>query len=97
MSSSSAAYGNNADATFADREKEKEERKERERRRLQKEERSAPTSPGGGGHGQLQGAPEGKTNLYTECGRHGDDWLFGGFSLGSAVRRILAPKTGKSI
>jgi hypothetical protein len=28
-------------------------------------------------------------NIYTECGRHGDDWLFGGFSVIEAVRRIF--------
>jgi len=22
-----------------------------------------------------------KRNVHTECGRHGDDWLFGGFSV----------------
>jgi hypothetical protein len=32
------------------------------------------------------------TNVYTECGRHGDDWLFGGIS--DAVKTILG-KNGK--
>ncbi|EKD14662.1 uncharacterized protein L3040_000186 [Drepanopeziza brunnea f. sp. 'multigermtubi'] len=29
-----------------------------------------------------------KVNVYTECGRHGDDWLFGGFSVAGAVRKL---------
>jgi hypothetical protein len=28
-------------------------------------------------------------NLHTECGRHGDDWLFGGWSLMGVVRGLL--------
>jgi hypothetical protein len=32
------------------------------------------------------------TNLYTNCGRHSDDWLFGGFSLSRAVKRIWERK-----
>ncbi|TAQ87949.1 hypothetical protein B7494_g3719 [Chlorociboria aeruginascens] len=35
---------------------------------------------------------EAKTNVYTECGRHGDEWLFGGFSLGDTVRKIWEKK-----
>jgi hypothetical protein len=31
-------------------------------------------------------------NIYTECGRHGDDWLFGGFSVIEAVKRIFEKK-----
>jgi hypothetical protein len=31
-------------------------------------------------------------NVYTECGRHGDDWLFGGIS--DVVKTILG-KNGK--
>ncbi|KAF7911739.1 uncharacterized protein EAE98_011854 [Botrytis deweyae] len=27
-------------------------------------------------------------NVYTECGRHSDDWLFGGFSITDAVKKI---------
>ncbi|CAD6446930.1 6c63be29-f736-443a-b439-87d3f763647f [Sclerotinia trifoliorum] len=34
------------------------------------------------------------TNVYTECGRHSDDWLFGGFSVSGAVKRIWQ-KDGK--
>jgi len=32
---------------------------------------------------------EGKINVHTECGRHGDEWLFGGFSVAGAVRKML--------
>lgn len=28
-------------------------------------------------------------NLHTECGRHGDEWLFGGWSLMEVVRGLL--------
>lgn len=31
-------------------------------------------------------------NVYTECGRHGDDWLFGGFSVIEAVKRMFQKK-----
>ena len=34
-----------------------------------------------------------KVNVYTECGRHGDDWLFGGFSL-SETMKMLWEKRG---
>lgn len=27
-------------------------------------------------------------NVYTQCGRHGDDWLFGGFSVSQTVKRM---------
>ncbi|KAI9056075.1 hypothetical protein LZ554_001004 [Drepanopeziza brunnea f. sp. 'monogermtubi'] len=30
-----------------------------------------------------------KVNVYTECGSHGYDWLFGGFSVAGAVRKLL--------
>jgi hypothetical protein len=33
-----------------------------------------------------------KMNLYTECGRHSDEWLFGGFSVSDAVRKIWERK-----
>jgi hypothetical protein len=29
-----------------------------------------------------------KINVYTECGRHGDDWLFGGFSVSGTVKSL---------
>jgi hypothetical protein len=35
---------------------------------------------------------EPKVNLYTECGRHSDDWLFGGFALSDAVKKIWGKK-----
>jgi len=28
------------------------------------------------------------TNVYTACGRHSDDWLFGGFSVAGVVKKI---------
>jgi hypothetical protein len=28
-------------------------------------------------------------NLHTECGRHGDEWLFGGWSLMGVVKGVL--------
>jgi len=34
------------------------------------------------------------TNVYTECGRHSDDWLFGGFSVSGVVKKIWQ-KDGK--
>jgi hypothetical protein len=32
------------------------------------------------------------TNVHTECGRHGDDWLFGGFSLVEVFRGLFSRK-----
>jgi len=32
------------------------------------------------------------TNVYTECGRHSDDWLFGGFSVVETVKRMFKKK-----
>lgn len=29
-----------------------------------------------------------KVNGYTTCGRHSDDWLFGGFSVSGAVKKL---------
>ena len=29
-------------------------------------------------------------NVHTECGRHGDDWLFGGWSMGGVVKRVFS-------
>jgi len=31
---------------------------------------------------------EPKVNGYTQCGRHGDDWLFGGFSVSGSVKKL---------
>lgn len=33
-----------------------------------------------------------KVNVYTECGRHSDDWLFGGFSVAGAVKKLWDKK-----
>ncbi|KAL2069559.1 hypothetical protein VTL71DRAFT_14238 [Oculimacula yallundae] len=35
-----------------------------------------------------------KVNGYTTCGRHGDDWLFGGFSVAGTVKKLWE-KDGK--
>lgn len=29
-------------------------------------------------------------NVHTECGRHGDDWLFGGWNVGAVVKRVFS-------
>ncbi|KAN0099420.1 hypothetical protein V8E51_013195 [Hyaloscypha variabilis] len=29
------------------------------------------------------------TNVHTECGRHGDDWLFGGWNLGQVIKGLI--------
>jgi hypothetical protein len=36
-----------------------------------------------------KGSHESKINGYTEAGRHGDDWLFGGFSVSDSVKKFL--------
>ncbi|KAF4632860.1 hypothetical protein G7Y89_g5252 [Cudoniella acicularis] len=33
-----------------------------------------------------------KMNVYTECGRHGDEWLFGGFTVAGAFRKVIGGK-----
>jgi hypothetical protein len=35
---------------------------------------------------------EPKVNVYTECGRHGDDCAFGGFSVSRKLKSILGKK-----
>ena len=35
---------------------------------------------------------ENHVNVYTDCGRHGDDWLFGGWSVGGVMRRVWGRK-----
>ncbi|KAF4624622.1 hypothetical protein G7Y89_g13549 [Cudoniella acicularis] len=30
-----------------------------------------------------------QVNVYLECGRHRDEWLFGGFSVTSAIKKVL--------
>jgi len=46
-----------------------------------------------GANGRMEGkrrhSNEGKTNVYTACGRHSDEWLFGGFSVAGVVRKML--------
>lgn len=53
----------------------------------------SPTQPTrlgeGKGMGKRRHSNEGKVNVHTECGRHSDEWLFGGFSVAGAVRKIL--------
>jgi len=57
---------------------------------LKEEGRSArtPTSPLSPGQKQIRRHSTEKVNVYTECGRHGDEWLFGGFSLPDKVKRL---------
>jgi hypothetical protein len=31
-------------------------------------------------------------NAHSECGRHGDDWLFGGASVTESVKWLLGKK-----
>jgi hypothetical protein len=35
---------------------------------------------------------EPRMNVHTECGRHSDDWLFGGFSVAGVVKKIWDKK-----
>jgi len=35
---------------------------------------------------------ESKVNVYTECGRHSNDWLFGGFSVAGVVKKFWEKK-----
>ena len=37
-----------------------------------------------------------RVNIHTECGRHGDDWLFGGWNLGDTVKKIWDKKDPKA-
>jgi hypothetical protein len=36
-----------------------------------------------------------KINVYTECGRHSDDWLFGGWNVTGTVKKIWERKDSK--
>ncbi|KAH8597916.1 hypothetical protein B0O99DRAFT_592461 [Bisporella sp. PMI_857] len=38
---------------------------------------------------------EARMNVHTECGRHSDDWLFGGFSVTGAVKKLSRRKDSK--
>jgi hypothetical protein len=49
----------------------------------------SPTQPIRLGEGKRRHSNEGKINVHTECGRHSDEWLFGGFSVAGAVRKML--------
>lgn len=35
-----------------------------------------------------------KSNLYTQCGRHGDQWLFGGFPFDNIKKALGSEKKG---
>ena len=37
-----------------------------------------------------------KINVHTECGRHSDDWLFGGWNISGNVKKIWDRKDSKS-
>ena len=34
------------------------------------------------------------TGTYMECGRHGNDWLFGGFSITETVKDLVGKRSG---
>jgi len=34
-------------------------------------------------------------NVHTECGRHSDDWLFGGFSITGSIKKMMDKKDKK--
>ncbi|KAH8684694.1 hypothetical protein BGZ60DRAFT_523894 [Tricladium varicosporioides] len=36
-----------------------------------------------------------KVNVYTECGRHSDEWLFGGLSISGAFRKVVGRREEK--
>jgi hypothetical protein len=39
---------------------------------------------------------ETRMNVHTECGRHSDDWLFGGFSVAGVKSLLWGKKGGKA-
>jgi hypothetical protein len=41
---------------------------------------------------QRRHSAEPHKNVYTECGRHSDDWLFGGFSVAGVAKKIWNKK-----
>ena len=41
-------------------------------------------------HEHVRHPHESHVNVLTECGRHGDDWLFGGWSVGGMVKRVFS-------
>lgn len=44
--------------------------------------------PRGGESMKRRHSSETRMNVHTECGRHSDDWLFGGFSVSGAVKKL---------
>jgi len=50
----------------------------------------SPTTPAGGKKDMVKRrhSHEPRMNVYTECGRHSDDWLFGGFSVAGVVKKF---------
>lgn len=48
----------------------------------------SPNSPGGIDKSARRRSYEPKVNVYTECGRHSDEWLFGGFSVADALKKL---------
>lgn len=34
-------------------------------------------------------------NVHTECGRHSNDWLFGGFSVTGSIKKMMEKKDKK--
>jgi len=62
--------------------------------------RTSKTTPemGGKGRGGIKRrhTVDPRVNIHTECGRHSDDWLFGGWSVAGAVKKIWDKKEPKS-
>ncbi|KAH8816315.1 hypothetical protein F5884DRAFT_852758 [Xylogone sp. PMI_703] len=54
-----------------------------EMKHLQKKKRSQSS-----GQAQLHQPKAAHVNIYTQCGRHSNEWLFGGLSFSGTVRRI---------
>jgi len=42
--------------------------------------------------GKRRHSHEPRLNVHTECGRHSDDWLFGGFSVAETMKRLWEKK-----
>lgn len=51
--------------------------------------------PRGGESMKRRHSSEARMNVHTECGRHSDDWLFGGFSVSEAVKKLGKRKDSK--
>ncbi|CZR50415.1 uncharacterized protein PAC_00287 [Phialocephala subalpina] len=67
---------------------------ELERREREEEERNSQFSKDSDGEPKRLSdiRSEGHMNAHSECGRHGDDWLFGGMSVGDGVKWLLGKK-----